>query len=122
MFIEKKLTKDAIVRSVLQWAKENNVAHNQVYVGITEDAKQRIYDEHNVTTIYGLHARFEAITEKDARDAENVLINQYKFWGGTGGGDKPTIVYAYVITESTKESDDIERQKKIKDIALKQNW
>ena len=119
MFIEKKLTKDAIVRSVLQWAKENNVAHNQVYVGITEDAKQRIYYEHKVTPIYGLHTRFEAITEKDARDAENVLINQYKFWGGTGGGDKPTIVYAYVITESTKESDDIERQKKIKDRALK---
>ena len=119
MFIEKKLTKDAIVRSVLQWAKENNVAHNQVYVGITEDAKQRIYDEHNVTPNCGLHTRFEAITEKDARDAENVLINQYKFWGGTGGGDKPKIVYAYEITESTKESDDIERQKKIKDRALK---
>ena len=120
MFIGEKLTKDEIIHAVLQWVKQNNVTNNQVYIGITEDAKQRIYDNHNVTPIYGLHTRFEARTEKDARDAENVLISQYKFWGGTGGGDNPTTVYAYVITESTKETDDIERQKRIKDSALMQ--
>lgn len=114
-------SKDEIIEAVFNWMNFDlkNASKNQIYVGITENINRRLHGDHRLTLLGAEYIDISAISEKDARDAENELINLHGFWGGTGGGDHPTIVYAYRITLHTKESDDEERQRKIKKIALR---
>lgn len=64
------------------------------YVGIATNPKDRLFKDHCVDEkmtpwIYRL-----ALDEKTARDAEKALL-ELGYSGGTGGGDKPTFVYAF---------------------------
>lgn len=91
-----------IVNDILTYV--GNQRKSDWYVGIATDARERLFSDHNVLEkgtagwIFG-----EATSEKNARDTEKYLLDQYGFKGGTGGGLYPKYVYAYKITSYTKE-------------------
>jgi hypothetical protein len=73
------------------------------YVGIAADARERLFTDHNVSEKGDSWIYRQAISEQAARDAEAELLD-LGCKGGTGGGDENTdFVYAYKITQKTKE-------------------
>ena len=74
------------------------------YVGIAADPRARLFKDHNVMEVGGKWIFAPAQSNQDARNVEEYLINRYKTKGDVGGGDDLTVfVYAYPITQSTKE-------------------
>jgi hypothetical protein len=73
------------------------------YIGIAKNARERLFNDHNVNE-KGAWIYDEAIDSTIARQIEVELIKELKTKGGDGGGDFSTkYVYAYKITEYTKE-------------------
>ena len=73
------------------------------YVGITNDASRRLFSEHGVDHDRGAWIYRTAYSAQVAREVETYFLAR-GFNGGTGGGDDDAdIVYAYKITDSTKE-------------------
>ncbi|MCP4502653.1 MAG: hypothetical protein GY822_22125 [Deltaproteobacteria bacterium] len=78
-----------------------NADSKDLYVGITNDPKRR-RTEHNVPEVDWRCLDFH--NEKDAKKKKKWFIDQ-GFDGGGGGGtkeDKPTFVYLYKKTTTTK--------------------
>jgi len=91
----------SIVSDIVQHTGTNNTS--SWYVGIATDARNRLFNDHNVSEKEGSWIYRNANSERDARDTEKHLLDNYNYKGGTGGGDKPTYVYAYKITNTTVE-------------------
>ncbi len=73
-------------------------------VGITSDPEARLFTEHNVSKKNGSWIYEDAETADTARAVEKFIIEEHGTQGGTGGGDElSTYVYAYRITNYTKE-------------------
>jgi hypothetical protein len=92
---------DKIVKDILNHV--GNDDYSAWYVGIATDAKQRLFDEHNVSEQGGRWIHRTANSELEARDTEKYLLDTYNFKGGPSGGNRPTHVYAYKITSYTRE-------------------
>jgi len=74
------------------------------YIGIAENARERLFNEHNVNEDNGAWIYNMASSSEVARDIEEELISELGTKGGGGGGnDKTDYVYAYKITGTTKE-------------------
>ena len=78
-------------------------AHADWYVGIATDAEDRLFLDHNVDRENGKWIYVPADSERVARETEAELLDYYGYDGGIGGGDKPTFVYAYRKTPSTRQ-------------------
>ena len=73
------------------------------YCGIASDPKKRLFVDHNVDKGNGYWIHRDAGSENTARQIEQYFINK-GCKGGGGGGDYSTRhVYAYKITNSTRE-------------------
>jgi len=71
------------------------------YVGITSDARQRLFIDHKVIEKGGYWIYREADTNNGARLVERYFLN-LGCDGGTGGGDNTSrIVYVYLKTNDT---------------------
>ena len=92
---------EAITNDILQHIGDR--AKSNWYVGIATDVKDRLFSDHNVDEKNGSWIFRKAASEKEARDIEQSLLDNYSFKGGTGGGGNPQHVYAYQITSSTRE-------------------
>lgn len=82
--------------AIIAFIRKNGGIYTQYYLGITADARKRLFTDHlvpeNKPWIYG-----EAISADAARELEAFMIDKYKFDGGPGGGDNTTkFVYAYL--------------------------
>lgn len=76
--------------------------YSRWYAGIATDPRQRLFSDHNVSEADGVWIYRDAGSESGARDVERrLLINGCQ--GGTGGGIMPKSVYAYLITQATRE-------------------
>jgi hypothetical protein len=74
------------------------------HVGISQDARKRLFTDHNVSKDQGIWIDLNADTASIAREVEDFFINQVKTDGGTDGGDlAANIVYAYKKTTSTRQ-------------------
>lgn len=72
------------------------------YVGISRDARKRLFNDHNVTENNSWWIYREAYSEADARNIENYFVKSLGTDGGTGGGDQLSrYVYAYKKTSTT---------------------
>lgn len=77
--------------------------YRDYYVGITNDAKRRLFNEHNVDNENGLWIYREGKTDVIAREVEEYFLEK-GCKGGPGGGDyESNIVYCYKITSKTIE-------------------
>jgi len=95
-----------IVNAITSHANQERSGYHNWYCGITADSDTRLFVEHNVPRGEGKAwwIRKNSGNEQNARDTEEHLI-ELGFDGGTGGGDKPTWVYAYrKISGVTHES------------------
>lgn len=66
------------------------------YVGISKDAKDRLFNGHNIREKKDAWIFRTACSSQVARDIEEYFVNTLDTDGGTGGGDNTSdIVYAY---------------------------
>lgn len=86
-----------------QYIREHGGDFSNWYAGIAADPRHRLFSDHNVTEHGGAWIYRDAITEAEARKAEDYLLS-LGCKGGDGGGDYRTrYVYAYRITPTTVE-------------------
>jgi hypothetical protein len=81
----------------------NGGPYSQWYIGIAAAPRQRLFNDHCVTENGGAWIYRECSTSSAAREIEEYFI-QLGMQGGPGGGDATTkYVYAYKITQTTRE-------------------
>jgi len=74
------------------------------YVGIAEDARDRLFKDHNVDEKNGSWIYRNAASRTIAERIEKYFVNQLGTKGNPGGSnDATTSVYAYKISYNTKE-------------------
>jgi hypothetical protein len=74
------------------------------YVGIAEDARDRLFREHNVDEKNGSWIYRNAASRTIAERITKYFVNQLGTKGNPGdGNDATTSVYAYKISYNTKE-------------------
>jgi len=80
----------------------NGIAYNRCYVGITNNARRRLFEEHLVNEKSGVWIYRVAESENIAREIEEYFLN-LGMNGDTGGGSEECqIIYAYLKTTTTK--------------------
>jgi hypothetical protein len=94
-------SKEQIIDEITEHFK--GYAYSNCYVGITEDAKDRLFNEHNVSKENGHWIYRTANSEKIAREIEQHFLDAGMDGGGGGGTGNSNIVYAYKKTSETKE-------------------
>jgi predicted GIY-YIG superfamily endonuclease len=92
-----------VYREIMAHMSNSGTPPSRWYVGITSDPRKRLFTDHNVSKddhyIY-----LDAESETTARLIEAFIINEHHTKGDLGGGDKSTtFVYAYVITNHTRQ-------------------
>lgn len=97
-------TKEVIIQEVDAHIQKENSGYRNWYVGIARDPRSRLFNDHNVSEHNGWWIFREAYSDTSAREVESFFLDYRGTKGGPGGGDSDTkYVYAYRITESTKE-------------------
>ncbi len=88
-------SKQEIINDIGEHIKEGGGGYGAWYVGIAENAKERL-GQHNVTE--WLISR-QASSSQVAREIEDYFVNALETDGGPGGGDETAdMVYAYKKT------------------------
>lgn len=97
-------TKDTIITSVKQHITKCGGNYADWYVGIATDARDRLFNDHNVSEKNDAWIIISAQSSAAAREIEEYFIRILGADGGTGGGStSTTIVYAYKKTASSVE-------------------
>ena len=92
-------TKDKIVSDIQNYMSKFGGRWCDWYVGISKDARNRLFVEHKVDEQGGAWVYCQAVSSPVARDAESFFVNTQGTDGGTGGGDETAdMVYAYKKT------------------------
>lgn len=95
---------ETIKKKIVNYMNKFTYSYSNWYVGITNDPQARLFAEHKVSKEKGRWIYSKASTARGARDTEEYIINEYGTQGDVGGGDDLSKwVYAYHITENTKE-------------------
>ena len=76
-------------------------SYSDWYVGITEDAKRRVFDEHGVVKRKDPYIWRTAVSSTAARDVEKHFLNLGCDGSGGGGDEDADIVYAYKKSSRT---------------------
>lgn len=85
---------------------ENHIGtgYSNWYVGIAKDPKERLFKDHNVDEKNGSWIYRKAESREVAERIEKYFIEVHGTQGNPGGGsDETTFVYAYKVTDSTRE-------------------
>ena len=84
-----------IKKEIKEFIERNNGGYSSWYVGISENPRERLFDDHNVDEKNGWIYR-EASNSEIARRIEKYFIDELGTDGGAGGGDVDAkYVYAY---------------------------
>jgi hypothetical protein len=95
-------TKQQIANNIAAYMQKSGGAPRAWYVGISKDARARLFNDHNVTQNGGAWIYDQAFSAQDAREVEAYFVNTVGTDGGTGGGDYTAdMVYAYKKTAQT---------------------
>lgn len=98
------MTKERIIQEIDSYIQKVGGSYHNWYVGIAKDPRSRLFNDHNVSEQYGSWIFCEAFSDASAREVESFFLEQKGTQGGPGGGDEDTrFVYAYRITNTTKE-------------------
>lgn len=75
--------------------------YDEWYIGITNDPKERLFNDHKVDECNKCYIYRDATTKEKAEEIEKQFLKS-GCKGGTGGGDKDSkFVYAYKIRSYT---------------------
>ncbi|MFH2068271.1 MAG: hypothetical protein ABII89_02250 [Candidatus Omnitrophota bacterium] len=90
-------TKEQIIADITDYISKSGVKYwNEVYVGVSKDVKDRLFNGHGVIEQSDKWIYRQATSSAVARDIESYFINTLGATGGTGGGDDTAdYVYAY---------------------------
>jgi hypothetical protein len=86
------------IKEIIDYA--NQLPNRRWYAGIASDPKHRLFSDHNVDPS-GYWIVSPMLSEAEARAAEALLLKR-GFEGGSGGGNNPRFVYAFLVTNSTR--------------------
>jgi len=96
-------TMNTIAGEIEAHMNRSGIAKNRWYVGITSDVEKRLFGDHSVPRKDHWYISRPCATASDARTIE-AAFHKAGCKGDGGGGDRSSsIVYAYVITQKTKE-------------------
>jgi hypothetical protein len=96
-------TKQQIIQEIAAHVQKCGGSYSQWYSGIAADAEARLFNDHNVDKQRDAWIYRQCASSSEARDIEDYFV-QRGMKGGPGGGDSTTkSVYAYKITNSTRE-------------------
>lgn len=96
-------TKQEIINVIADHVSKRGGNYSEWYVGIATDPGERLFDDHSVDEKNGHWIHHPCVSSDDAREIEDYFIAK-GMKGGPGGGDSGTkAVYAYKITNSTRE-------------------
>ena len=89
-------SKNQIISEIETYLVTHNVTRwNEVYVGISKDPEDRLFNGHRVQENKDVWIYCQAFSSDDAREVEKILLAKGAD-GGPGGGDDDSIyVYAY---------------------------
>ena len=94
--------KQQIIQEINAHIKQEGSGYKAWYVGISKDARNRLFNDHNVPEKNSWWIHREASSSQVAREIEDYFVNTLHTDGGTGGGDQSSkYVYAYKKTTST---------------------
>lgn len=97
-------TKSSIIQDIDAHIQKESSGYRNWYVGITKDPKDRLFNDHRVSEPNGWWIFREAYSDTSAREVEAFFLNYKGTQGGSGGGDEQSrFVYAYRITNTTRE-------------------
>jgi hypothetical protein len=88
--------KQEIINDINAYIQQGGGGYGSWYVGISKDARDRLFSSHNVKEEGDWWIYRQASSSQVAREIEYYFINSLGTDGGTGGGDVTAdIVYAY---------------------------
>lgn len=95
-------TKQEIINDINTYMT-NSKYYSDWYIGIAKNARERLFNDHNVQEKGDLWIFRQASNNTIAREIENFFLAK-GCKGGDGGGDHTTMyVYAYKITSNTRQ-------------------
>lgn len=105
------MIKEGIIKVIEAHLIKNGVKlYSECYVGIAEDARSRLFNDHKVLENGDIWIYEPADSEEVARDVEKYFIAKGMKGGPGGGSEKSTYVYSYKINEHTSESPTIDKK------------
>jgi hypothetical protein len=91
--------KEEIMREIKNYMENEEGEYSDWYVGISQDAQNRLFNEHQISEEEDLWIIEEAYSVDDARFIEHYFVEMLDTDGGPGGGDEDAVmVYAYKKT------------------------
>ncbi len=96
------ISKQQIINDINNHIRKEGSGYKAWYVGISRDAKQRLFNDHNVSEGNGWWIYRTATSTTEAREIESYFVDSLRTDGGTRGGDYySNQVYAYKKTSYT---------------------
>ncbi len=92
-----------IVRDINDHITKEGSGYKNWYCGVTENPKQRLFEEHHVAQEGGWWIYNECASDTVARTIEQHFLDLGCKGHGGGGDDDARYVYAYKITANTRE-------------------
>lgn len=89
------MTYPQIITAINNYIAQEGGIYSSWYVGITNDPKTRLFNNHNVLEKSGVWIYAPADNENIARNVEKNFLNRGCDGGGGGGGNTSYHVYAY---------------------------
>ena len=84
-------------------AKSGKRYYSEFYIGISRNARKRLFEEHHVDMEASWWIYITADSADIAREVEKHYINLGMRGGDGGGDDTSNMVYCYVVTPTTTE-------------------
>ena len=96
------MNKNKIINELIEYIAKS-LPCSSWYVGVAKDARDRLFNDHNVSQQKGYWIFRECENDSVSRDIEHYFL-KLGCKGGDGGGDyRSKYVYAYKITNTTIE-------------------
>ena len=96
------LRKDEAIEQIIRYIHgfESAPNWNTWYVGITDDPRQSLYEEHKALISKSITVSVDSVAT--ARSVESFLIARYGMDGTPGDGNNPRYVYAFKKSLNTE--------------------
>ncbi|MFQ5903596.1 MAG: hypothetical protein ACE5JO_07895 [Candidatus Binatia bacterium] len=95
-------TEQEIISDIKKYIQQGGGTYSAWYVGISQKARDRLFNGHGVHEKGDWWIYRQAYTSKAARNVERYFVNTLGADGGTGGGDEDAdYVYAYKKSSHT---------------------
>lgn len=95
-------SKQEIIDDIKSHMQKRGGEYSDWYVGISKDAKDRLFNGHSVKEKKDVWIYRKAGSPQTAREVEDYFVNTLDTDGGTGGGDETSdMVYAYKKAKHT---------------------